>query len=200
MKKVALYVLYFGIILIIIMSMSRWRIVSLSNKYIFDANESVQIKDCQTIVVLGAKVHDDGSMSTILKERVMATVELYEKEKICHIIITGYDDEVMPVKIYLIKMGVPENIIVTDSMGKDTFTSMKNIRDILDVHNIVIVTQAFHLPRAVYIARVLGFDASGFVAYKYPYPSTLEKYKDIAREWPAAVKAVWQSELLMINE
>lgn len=61
----------------------------------------------------------------------------------------------------------------------------------------IIVTQKFHLPRAVYIAQMLDLDAKGFVAYKFPYPTKSGMYKDIIREWPAALKAVWQSELLL---
>ena len=65
-----------------------------------------------------------------------------------------------------------------------------------DLDNVIIVTQGFHLPRAVYIGRILGLDADGFVAYKFPYPTKTGMYKDIVREWPAALKAVWQTEII----
>lgn len=200
MKNFGKYILYLIIFLIIIVSASRWWIISVSDEYIFDADEMAEIKDCQTVIVLGAKVHHDGSMSMILKERAMATVDLYENGKACHIVISGYGNEVMPVKKYLIKAGVPDNIIVMDDTGKDTFTSIKNVRSMFEVYNIIVVTQAFHLPRAVYIGRMLGLETNGFVAYQYPYPSKLEKYKDELREFPASVKAMWQTKGFKNNE
>ncbi len=196
MKNVIKYILYFSILFMIIISMSRWRVVFVSDGYIFDVVEIDKIEDCQNILVLGARVYDDGKMSPILTERVMTVVDLYEQGRVCSVIVSGNKNEVDAMKLYLIDSGISEDIIYNDGTGKDTFTSMKNIRDMFNVDNIVVITQEFHLPRAVYLGRVLGVDAKGFVAYKYPYPTRTEKYKDLLREWPAALKAVWQGEII----
>lgn len=176
--------------------MSRWRVVSVSKGHIFDVTEMNKIEDCQNILVLGARVYDDGKMSPILIERVMTVVDLYKFDKPCSVIVSGNEDETYAMEQYLVDSGIPKNIIYNDGAGKDTFTSMKNIRDIFNVDNVVVVTQEFHLPRAVYLGRVLEVDVKGFVAYKYPYPTRTEKYKDLLREWPAALKAVWQGEII----
>ncbi len=196
MKNSIKYILYCSILLIIIISMSRWRVVSVSKGHIFDVTEMNKIEDCQNILVLGARVYDDGKMSPILIERVMTVVDLYKFDKPCSVIVSGNEDETYAMEQYLVDSGIPKNIIYNDDAGKDTFTSMKNIRDIFNVDNVVVVTQEFHLPRAVYLGRVLEVDVKGFVAYKYPYPTRTEKYKDLLREWPAALKAVWQGEII----
>ncbi len=204
MKKIGRYILYSVIFAMIIVGVSRWRVVSVSEDYIFSSNEIEKIEKCQNVLLLGAKVKFDGTMSPILKERAMAVEELYNNDKVCKIIISGYKevgddyiyDEVSPVRQYFVNQGIPENIISSDYAGVDTFTSLKNTQDIFDLDNVVIVTQGFHLPRAVYIGRTLGLDARGFVAYKFPYPTKTGMYKDIVREWPAALKAVWQSEII----
>ncbi len=204
MKKLGKYILYFIIFTMIIVGISRWRVVSVSEDYIFNSNEVEKVEKCQNVLLLGAKVKFDGTMSPILKERAMAVEELYNNDKVCRIIISGYKevgddyvyDEVSPVRQYFVNQGIPENIISSDYAGVDTFTSLKNTQDIFDLDDVVIVTQKFHLSRAVYIGRTLGLDARGFVAYKFPYPTKTGMYKDIVREWPAAVKAVWQSEII----
>lgn len=199
MKNFGKYILYLVIFLIIIVSASRWRVVFVSNGHIFD-NESVeQLADCQDVVVLGAGVTDDGSMSPILEERAITAKDLYDKDKACRIIVTGYTKEVEPVGQYLIENNVPKNIIILDGKGIDTITSMRNMRDAYDVQKAIIVTQDFHLPRAVYLARIHNIDADGYVAYKYYPYIMLEEYKYIVRDWIASVKALWQSEVIKDN-
>ncbi len=203
MKNFGKYILYLIIFLIIIVIIiiffARWRVMSVSNGHIFD-NESVeQLSDCQDVVVLGAGVTDDGNMSPILEERAITAKDLYDKDKACRIIVTGYEKEVEPVGQYLIENNVPQNIVMLDGKGIDTITSMKNMRDVYDVQKAVIITQDFHLPRAVYLARVHDIDASGYVAYKYYPYIMLEEYKYITRDWLASVKALWQSEVIKDN-
>ncbi len=202
--KIKKIVIYSILLALIVVSVSRWRVVSVSDGHIINSNEVIKIEKCQNILLLGAKIKFDGSMSPILKERAMAVEELYKKGKVCKIIVSGYKevgddyvyDEVSPVVKYLIAQGIPEEMIVSDFQGIDTFTSLKNVREIFKLVNIVIVTQKFHLPRAVYIGRELGLNTIGFEAFKFPYPTKSGMYKDFLREWPASVKAVWQVEII----
>ncbi|XLQ20000.1 MAG: vancomycin high temperature exclusion protein [Candidatus Moraniibacteriota bacterium] len=176
-------------------SIARLHIIERSDGYIVNINDIEQIDYCSNVVVLGAKVYDDGRMSLMLKERAMAAIDLYENNKVCKLIISGIDDEVYAVQKYLIENNIPKDIIYIDEGGVDTFTSMKNMHDIYKLENAVIVTQEFHLPRSVYIARTLDIDAIGFVAYKYPYQNKFEEYKYIIREWLAGLKAIGQVEI-----
>jgi SanA protein len=68
---------------------------------------------------------------------------------------------VNPVRLYLISKGVPDQDIFLDHAGFDTYSTMYRARDIFEVNSILISTQSFHLPRAVFIARALGIEANG---------------------------------------
>ncbi len=199
MNKLFKYIFYFVACIIVVILLARWRVVWISNGYIFNANEIEKISDCGTGLVLGAKVYENGVMSGILEERALVAIDLYKKGKICNITISGLDSEVIAVRDFLIKNKVPKNVIQIDSEGKDTFASIKNMQDNFKKDDIIIITQKFHLSRAVYIARTMNLDANGFVAYKYPYNSKVEKYKDLSREMLASVKAVIESEIIKKN-
>ncbi len=140
-------------------------------------------------IVLGASVVR-GQPSPILQERAEAALELYRAGKVQKILVTGDDsvegfDEVSPVRRYFESEGVPGANIFLDHAGFDTYSSMYRARDIFLVRDAVIVTQAFHLPRAVFLARSLGINASGVTADQQG--GALYNY---VREVPASFKAV----------
>ena len=106
------------------------------------------------------------------------------------ILVTGDNgsvayNEVNPVRRYLLVQGVASEDIFLDHAGFDTYSSMYRARDIFLTDSIVIVTQSFHLPRAIYIARHLGLNAIGFNADKGWY-----RLRNYNREILADVKAV----------
>ncbi|PID52638.1 MAG: hypothetical protein CR972_01005 [Candidatus Moraniibacteriota bacterium] len=197
-KKYIIGFLLIFIVLILCAIFSRYFVLSYSKEFIFQANEIEQLEECQNVIVLGAMLYSNGQMSGMLKERAMATMDIYNEGKVCKILISGDgaskngSDEVKAVRQYLIENGVDKNVILEDKEGFDTFQSMKNARDIFHFENALVITQTFHLSRAVYIARALDIDARGYVAYKYPYKSQWEKRRNFFREYPAAVKAVYE--------
>lgn len=142
----------------------------------------------EAALVLGASVFR-GSPSPILAERADAAILLYKKGVVPKILVTGDNgalthDEVTPVRKYLLDAGVAPQDIFLDHAGFDTYSSMYRAREVFLVRSLVIVTQDFHLPRALWIARHLGLDAYGVVAQggeNSPY--------DYMREIPASVKA-----------
>lgn len=191
--------IFFGTIfvLVIVVISARIYILYASEDYIILTGDFGKVDQCQNVIILGARVYDDGCMSGILRERALAAIDIYNEEKVCNILISGDGfgkngggDEVVAVKNFLVENGVDPAVIVEDGNGFDTFHSMKNARDIFFLEHVLIVTQYFHLPRAVYIARAVGIDAKGYVAYKYPYKSQWEKWWNFSREFPAAAKAV----------
>ena len=139
-------------------------------------------------LVLGASVFR-GSPSPILAERADTAIALYRAGKVKKILVTGDNgalthDEVTPVRKYLLDAGIASQDIFLDHAGFDTYSSMYRARDVFLVHSLTIVTQDFHLPRALWIARHLGLDAYGVVAEggeHSPY--------DYVREIPASIKA-----------
>lgn len=132
------------------------------------------IPSCYTGLVLGAKVYKNGKLSGILKDRVDTALELYKIGKIKRFLLSGdhgkqHYDEVNQMKKYLLNKGVPENDIFLDHAGFDTYNSAYRAKAIFLVDDVIIVSQEFHLKRAVYIARKLGLNAYGIKADKRKY-------------------------------
>jgi SanA protein len=143
-----------------------------------------------TAIVLGAMVKENGTLSLPLKDRVDTAIALYRAGKVDRILVSGDDgtvnyNEVNPSRDYLLERGVPSSVIFLDHAGFDTYSSMYRARDIFLVDTAIIVTQSFHLPRAVFIARRLGLDAQGMTADKRDY-----HVRNYMREVLADVKAV----------
>lgn len=145
----------------------------------------------QAILVLGAYVYPDGRPSDMVVDRLETAFALYQAGKAPKILISGDHgqvdyDEVNAMRRYLEGKGVPTEDIFMDHAGFDTYNSMYRARDIFQVESAIVVTQAFHLPRAVWLARRMGLEAQGVVADRHIYVSA-EYYA--LREAAARVKA-----------
>lgn len=142
-------------------------------------------------LVLGAKVYNDGRMSDMFKDRVDTALLLYKARRIKKILISGDHggknyDEVSTAKNYLLDNDVLPEDIFLDHAGFDTYDSIYRARDIFQASELLIVTQNFHLPRAIYIAKNLGLDAYGISADLHQYQG-IEKSR--LREKFACIKA-----------
>lgn len=156
--------------------------------YIYE--EVADVPTGQTALILGAAVYQDGTLSPIYESRVDKAIELYKEKKVSKILASGDNstvehNEVNPVRIYLLGKGIPDEDIFLDHAGFDTYSTMYRARDIFKVSSIIIVSQSFHLPRAVFLARSLGINAYGISAGEEPAP-----IKNYVREIFANEKAV----------
>lgn len=156
--------------------------------YPFTFTSAESVPQTQAGLVLGASVVR-GKPSPILRERAEAAIELYRAGKISAILVTGDNgalshDEVTPVRKYLLDAGIPAGSIFLDHAGFDTYSSMYRARDVFEVQSLTILTQDFHLPRALYIARHLGLEAYGYTA------EGGRRWSDNLREIPASLKAI----------
>ena len=147
-----------------------------------------------TAIVPGAYVDPDGRLCDMLADRVSTAVELYKEGKVKKLLLTGDHgkssyDEVNSMRKYAEARGVPNSDIFMDHAGFSTYDSMYRARDVFQVDSAVIVTQDFHLPRAVYTARRLGLQATGISADRDDYPGVEINH---LREVPARVKAFLQ--------
>lgn len=145
----------------------------------------------QAVIVLGALVFPDGGVSDMVADRLETAYALYAAGRAKKILITGDHgtlgyDEVNTMRRYLERKGVPTEDIFMDHAGFDTYNSMYRARDVFQVDSAIIVTQRFHLPRAVYIARKLGLDVQGVAADRHVYVGA--NYYEL-REMAARVKA-----------
>lgn len=150
-----------------------------------------QAKPAQAVIVLGALVFPDGGVSAMVEDRLETAYALYRDGKAEKILITGDHgqvdyDEVNTMRRYLERKGVPGEDIFMDHAGFDTYDSMYRARDVFQVDSAIVVTQGFHLPRAVYLAREMGLEAEGVVAdrQRYNRPAYYEM-----REMAARIKA-----------
>jgi SanA protein len=116
-------------------------------------------------VVFGAGLAPGGEPSPILAERLETALLLWRNGRIERLLLTGntdpYHDEIRSMRRYLTKGGVPDRAISVDLEGISTFDSCWRARGVFGVQRAILVTQAFHLPRAVYLARAAGIDAVG---------------------------------------
>jgi vancomycin permeability regulator SanA len=148
-------------------------------------------------IVFGAGVRQDGTLSPMLADRVTAAVQLYQAGTIQKILMTGDNsrvgyDEVTAMRRYAVEHGVPFGDITLDYAGFSTYDSCYRARAIFGVTRALLVTQGYHLPRAVYTCRQLGVEAEGVGTpdwQRYPL-RMMGPY--VAREALAILKGLWQ--------
>lgn len=147
----------------------------------------------QAAIVLGAFVKPNGKMSAMLADRVRQADALWKAGKVDRILVSGDHhtwayDEPDTMRKELVADGVPPRVIFEDHAGFDTWASMVRARGIFGVHSAVVVTQGFHMPRALYLAHEAGIDATGLTADLHSYG--IQGQKSDMREILARVKAI----------
>lgn len=128
--------------------------------------------DC--ILVLGAGVRNDGSPSDMLRDRIDTGMSLYLSDAAPKLLMSGDHgkegyDEVNVMRDRALAAGAESADVFMDHAGFSTYDSLYRARDVFGVKRVIIVTQSYHLPRALYIARSLGLEAVGVSADLYTY-------------------------------
>lgn len=149
---------------------------------------SLEFPQKDAALVLGARVYENGRMSDVFRDRAEVAVSFYEAEKVQKILVSGDHgteeyDEVNAAKDFLLSEGVKPEDIFLDHAGFDTYDSVYRAKEIFGVESMVIATQDFHLPRALYIAEELGIDACGASSdlHEYRTESQMEFREIFAR-------------------
>jgi vancomycin permeability regulator SanA len=144
-------------------------------------------------LVLGARVWADGRPSRFLRERVVTGVRLYREGLVSHLIMSGAGEDSSgygePVVMRRVAeaAGVPADVIIEDPLGVDTYSSCVRARDEYGMRSVIVATQEFHLPRAVWLCERLGLEAQG----AYPPPILGEHtIRGHVRELGATAKAM----------
>jgi SanA protein len=132
--------------------------------------------DCA--LVLGAGVRDDGTPSDVLRDRLDEALTLYRAGRVRRILVSGDHqrpdyDEPNAMRVYLEANGVPPEAVFMDHAGLDTYSSMWRAKHVFGASRVVVVTQRFHLARAVWCARALGMQAEGSAADRHVYRGML---------------------------
>jgi len=179
-------VLLFSLIAIFFLN---WYIEHQTAHYIY--THLSQLPSSQTVLILGASVYRNKTMSEVLKDRVDTAIAVYQSGKAQKILVSGDNreknyNETATINRYLLEKGINPNDIFLDYAGFDTYDSLYRARDIFQVKSLIISTQAFHLPRALFIAHHLGIKAYGITADRKTY-ANIEF--SIGREVLARLKA-----------
>lgn len=140
-----------------------------ASPYIFDRSvleSAEELPEVDCIMVLGCGVDDNGRPKLLLRDRLDCGVELFECGAAPKLLMSGDHgrvtyDEVNSMKNYATERGISSSDVFMDHAGFSTYESMYRARDVFEVDSLIIVTQEYHLYRAVYIARALGLDAWG---------------------------------------
>lgn len=130
----------------------------------------VQIADVpyHTAIVFGAGIDRNQQPTKVLKDRLDKTIELYENGEINHILVSGGEahsgSESIIMRDYLIKQGIPPALLSVDEGGVSTYDTLARARSQYGIQEAVLITQRFHLPRALASAQMLGMDVVGVAA------------------------------------
>lgn len=146
-------------------------------------------------LVLGAGLNADGTPNGFLAARLDLARRLYALGKVKVLLVSGDNsrpdyDEPDAMRSWLITHGVPAGKVVRDYAGFDTYDSCARAIRIFGVRRAIVVTQSFHLPRAVALCRHVGIDATG-VGDDSVRVAPFDWWRGSVREWGAAVKAAY---------
>jgi SanA protein len=146
-------------------------------------------------IVFGAGLRRDGMPTAILRDRVETAVQLYFAGKVEKLLMSGDNrfanyNEPGAMRDYAISLGVPDEDIVLDYAGRRTYDSCYRAKEIFGVDSAILVTQGFHLPRAIFLCNSFGVNAVGVKADNYYYLKRLLLIWNI-RETLATAQAMW---------
>ncbi len=151
-------------------------------------------------IVFGAGLWRDGTPTTVLRDRISTAAQLFFSGKVQKILMSGdnsYLDYNEPgaMRQYAINLGVPEEAITLDYAGRRTYDTCYRARAIFGIQQAILVTQGFHLPRAIYTCQALGMDVAGVASdgHIYRWPSLVYWH---LRELPATLTALLEVHVL----
>ncbi len=159
--------------------------------------EAEQVPAEPVAIVFGAGIYGRNNLSPMLADRVQTAVQLYEMHRVRKILMTGDSsrtthDEATAMQRYAVARGVPAQDIALDYAGFSTYESCYRARVIFGVTHAVLVTQQFHLPRAIYTCRELGIDVVGVGTRDWGVYSDDLMLTYTTREALAILKALWE--------
>lgn len=153
---------------VLVFGINGWVMSSVSDR-ILSEEQAAKLQDVDCIIVLGCQVRSDGSPSNMLEDRLRRGVALYDLGAAPKLLVSGDHgtkgyDEVDAMKRYALNAGVPSADVFMDHAGFSTYETIYRAKEIFCADKVLVVTQQYHLYRALYIARELGMDAYGVAA------------------------------------
>lgn len=154
-----------------------------------------EVPQARVALVLGAGLNRDGSPGLILRDRVETAIDLYNSGKVEKILMSGDNvsnnyDEPGAMQSFAIEMGVPAEDIILDYAGRRTYDSCYRAKVIFGLDKVIVVTQAYHLPRALFLCNAFDIEADGMPADDSHYRRSFYTFWWF-REILASLKAYW---------
>lgn len=174
LKRIGLGVLALAAVCLVALFAIDAHVRSSAESRIVIVDEAARLDDVDCVVVLGCGVKPDGQPSDMLADRIAQGIALYERGASPKLLMSGDHgrsdyDEVNTMRNVAVEAGVPADDVFMDHAGFSTYESMYRARDVFQAKRIVIVSQKYHLYRALYVAERLGLDAYGVAADLRPY-------------------------------
>jgi SanA protein len=178
-----------GSIAAVLLGLPRWAVVSRYRSQIHSLEDAPSMP---TAIVLGAGLRRDGYPTTVLADRVTTAVRLYSEGKVEQILMSGSTrfgrNEPEAMKSLAVQQGVATEDILIDTLGDRTYSTCLRAKLTYGLQSVLIITQRFHLPRALAICEALGLNANGVTADLRTYRAS---FFWTLREIPATYRALW---------
>ena len=194
-SRLLLIILWFviGLLVLPIVTTGYISLVTKNDRYF--KSDRIPFED--VAIVFGAGLSANGTPSPMLADRVESAVKLYQSDRIHKLLMTGDNsmvsyNEVMAMKQYAHSQGIPTKDITLDYAGFSTYESCYRAHKIFNVHQAVVITQKYHLPRAVYTCRQLGVKTVGLGTPDREIYGLRGMIPYLLREMLANVKALWE--------
>ncbi|GAB4522484.1 MAG: ElyC/SanA/YdcF family protein [Anaerolineales bacterium] len=147
-------------------------------------------------IVFGAGLYRDGNPTPVLEDRIATAASLYFAGSVKKLLLSGdnrtpYYNEPEAMRTYALKLGVPPDVLVLDYAGLRTYDTCYRANHIFGVQSALVVTQRFHLPRALYLCRALGIQAEGIIADRQYYRKRARFFWQV-RETLADAVSLWE--------
>ncbi|HLE13293.1 MAG TPA: ElyC/SanA/YdcF family protein [Anaerolineales bacterium] len=186
-----------GFILILLGVVTLWLPRLVTARYAWSRLFGVEDVPVERVaIVFGAGLRWDGTPSPVLRDRVATAAQLYSSGKVRKLLMSGDNrfldyNEPGAMRDFAIQLGVPAGDIVLDFAGRRTYDTCFRARDIFQVKSAILVTQSFHLPRAIYVCNILGVPAVGVPADQRSYRRPARLFWNL-RETLATLIALWE--------
>lgn len=146
-------------------------------------------------IVYGARVYGNGRLSSMVRDRVDTAIDLYEAGKVERLLMSGSNqsedyNEPGDMITYALQRGVPPEVMQPDYGGRRTYDTCYRAQEIFGIHEAILVTQEFHLPRALFTCRALGMQVQGVIADQREYSERSIRWSTM-REIPATIVALF---------
>lgn len=157
---------------------------------------AAQVQPCDALIVPGARIYENGEPYDVLRDRLDAALALWRSGAAPRIVLSGRGggglalDEVAAMQRYLEAQGVPTAALVLDPLGLRTLDTMDRAAKVYGVRTVIVVTNEFHLPRAVFLAQHCGLSAMGVAAPERVPLAPATRLRNAVRE-PLARVAAW---------